>query len=179
MSLIASQEKTMAMPAWLLVWVTRPHRSAASMLCSTALSRAPAHASGCPGVGDWRLINALAVWGVMIPAQLYASIALAKPVQLALDATVVEASWFGNLSSLAYAVGFPALIPLYNIHERRLALVAVVALVVSTLLLALAPGIEVAIAARALQGFTAAMSVPAALACVAEAVPYAKPWGSR
>jgi len=122
----------------------------------------------------WRttaLIAALAVGGVVVPAQLYAAITLGDPFRQAFDGTRATSVWFGSGFALAYAAGFLALGALSDRFGRRPVLAGgLAALALATAGVASAPTVAAALAFRAVQGFAAAAFVPAALATVADVV---------
>lgn len=107
----------------------------------------------------------VAATAIVVLSQLYGAIPLFAPVQSAFEVDSGAAAWVQGAFGIAYAVGFIAWGPLVDrAGPRRVMLIGLVALTVTTALTPFAPSFPWLIAGRVLQGAVAASFAPAAFA---------------
>ncbi|GGK43156.1 major facilitator superfamily protein [Salinarimonas ramus] len=116
---------------------------------------------------------------LLVLGQLYLAIPLTSAVVARFAASPEEASLVGAAFGATYALGFLVFGPLSDRIGRRLVITGgLVALAATTILVGLAQTFETLIAARALQGLSAAAFAPTALSLIAEALePQERPLG--
>lgn len=118
------------------------------------------------------LLLLLVAGGLLVVGQLYVTIPLVGDIAGRFAVEQGVAAFAGSVFGLAYAVGVLVLGPLSDRHgRRRLILFGLVATAAATLLVGMARGFELLLAARAVQGFVAAAFPPAALSLIAEEFP--------
>lgn len=122
------------------------------------------------------VVALLVITALFVLMQLYAAIPLATPVGVAFHANVTFA--LSSVFSVCYAIGFLAWGPLADQYGcRRIMLIGLAALTVTTLACALASSVSTLAVLRGAQGLTAASFAPVALAYLAEATsPHRRAW---
>ncbi|WP_019630868.1 MFS transporter [Actinomadura atramentaria] len=118
-----------------------------------------------------RTVAVLSVVALLATSQLYGAIPLVGAAAADWHTRPGPLTWLVTAFGLGYAAGFLLFGPLSDRFGRRRVMVAgVAATAVTTALVALAPGLGVALALRALQGLTIGAFPPVAMAYVGERV---------
>ncbi|MGW6377438.1 MFS transporter [Rhodococcus sp. NPDC055112] len=116
-----------------------------------------------------RTIGLICLAGVLVVGQLYVVLPLLDDLAREWGATRSAVTWTTTCFGLAYALGFLVTGPLSDRWGRRPVIVGgLLATSVTTLFVALAPSLELGLAARIAQGATASLFAPAAFAYLAE-----------
>ena len=116
-----------------------------------------------------RTIGLICLAGTLVVGQLYVVLPLLDDLSREWGATRSAVTWTTTCFGLAYALGFLVTGPLSDRWGRRPVIVGgLLATSVTTLLVALAPSLELGLAARIAQGATASLFAPAAFAYLAE-----------
>ena len=119
-----------------------------------------------------RTLAVLTATIVLINAQIYNVIPLFSTLSKQWDVSAAQLTWLSSSIAMGYTAGFVLLGPLTDRVDRRAMLVyGTAATAVATLAVAAAGGLEIGVALRGLQGFTAAVFAPAAFVNIASTVP--------
>ncbi|MEU1209860.1 MFS transporter [Nocardia sp. NPDC005825] len=130
---------------------------------------APAETEAWAPVG--RTVGAVCAVGILVVGQLYVVLPVLNRLAADWDTSRSAATWTTTAFGLAYGAGFLVTGPLSDRWGRRPVIVAgLAATVVSTLLVAAAPGLVAGLSARILQGLTASFFAPAAFAYLSERI---------
>ncbi|WP_067813108.1 MFS transporter [Nocardia inohanensis] len=132
---------------------------------TTEIERAPAWAP------TGRTVGAVCAVGILVVGQLYVVLPVLNRLAQDWGTTKSAATWTTTAFGLAYGAGFLVTGPLSDRWGRRPVIVGgLLATVVSSLVVALAPGLGSGLAARILQGLTASFFAPAAFAYLGERI---------
>ncbi|MFE5285186.1 MFS transporter [Nocardia sp. NPDC056611] len=130
---------------------------------------APAETEVWAPVG--RTVGAVCAVGILVVGQLYVVLPVLNRLAADWDTSKSAATWTTTAFGLAYGAGFLVTGPLSDRWGRRPVIVGgLTATVVSTLLVAAAPGLVTGLSARILQGLTASFFAPAAFAYLSERI---------
>ncbi|MFE4462112.1 MFS transporter [Nocardia tengchongensis] len=125
------------------------------------------HAPAPPG----RTIGAVCAVGILVVGQLYVVLPVLNRIAGDWDTSKSAATWTTTAFGLAYGAGFLVTGPLSDRWGRRPVIVGgLAASVISSLLVAAAPGLVTGLSARILQGLTASFFAPAAFAYLSERI---------
>ncbi|MCU1646990.1 MAG: transporter [Nocardia sp.] len=118
-----------------------------------------------------RTVGAVCAVGILVVGQLYVVLPVLNRLALDWDTAKSAATWTTTAFGLAYGAGFLVTGPLSDRWGRRPVIVGgLIATVLSSLIVALAPGLGTGLAARILQGLTASFFAPAAFAYLSERI---------
>ncbi|MEC3954076.1 MFS transporter [Nocardia sp. CDC153] len=118
-----------------------------------------------------RTVAAVCAVGILVVGQLYVVLPVLNRLAADWDTSKSAATWTTTAFGLAYGAGFLVTGPLSDRWGRRPVIVGgLLATVVSSLLVAAAPGLVTGLSARILQGLTASFFAPAAFAYLAERI---------
>ncbi|WP_067706766.1 MFS transporter [Nocardia yamanashiensis] len=132
---------------------------------TTEIERAPAWAP------TGRTVAAVCAVGILVVGQLYVVLPVLHRLAQDWDTSKSAATWTTTAFGLAYGAGFLVTGPLSDRWGRRPVIVGgLLATVVSSLIVAVAPGLGTGLAARILQGLTASFFAPAAFAYLSERI---------
>lgn len=130
---------------------------------------APAETEVWAPVG--RTVGAVCAVGILVVGQLYVVLPVLNRLAADWDTSKSAATWTTTAFGLAYGAGFLVTGPLSDRWGRRPVIVGgLAATVVSTLLVAAAPGLVTGLSVRILQGLTASFFAPAAFAYLSERI---------
>ncbi|WP_433593782.1 MFS transporter [Nocardia sp. CA-145437] len=130
---------------------------------------APAETEVWAPVG--RTVGAVCAVGILVVGQLYVVLPVLNRLAADWDTSTSAATWMTTAFGLAYGAGFLVTGPLSDRWGWRPVIVGgLTATVVSTLLVAAAPGLVTGLSARILQGLTASFFAPAAFAYLSERI---------
>ncbi|MGW4352977.1 MFS transporter, partial [Nocardia sp. NPDC004582] len=130
---------------------------------------APAETEVWAPVG--RTVGAVCAVGILVVGQLYVVLPVLNRLAADWDTSRSAVTWTTTAFGLAYGAGFLVTGPLSDRWGRRPVIVGgLAATVVSTLLVAVAPGLVAGLSARILQGLTASFFAPAAFAYLSERI---------
>ncbi|MEC3914651.1 MFS transporter [Nocardia sp. CDC160] len=118
-----------------------------------------------------RTVAAVCAVGILVVGQLYVVLPVLNRLAADWDTSKSAATWTTTAFGLAYGAGFLVTGPLSDRWGRRPVIVGgLLATVLSSLLVAVAPGLATGLSARILQGLTASFFAPAAFAYLAERI---------
>ncbi|MGW4246009.1 MFS transporter [Nocardia sp. NPDC004722] len=118
-----------------------------------------------------RTVAAVCAVGILVVGQLYVVLPVLNRLAADWDTSKSAATWTTTAFGLAYGAGFLVTGPLSDRWGRRPVIVGgLLATVVSSLLVAVAPGLATGLSARILQGLTASFFAPAAFAYLSERI---------
>ncbi|WP_327145040.1 MFS transporter [Nocardia sp. NBC_01327] len=118
-----------------------------------------------------RTVGAVCAVGILVVGQLYVVLPVLNRLAQDWDTSKSAATWTTTAFGLAYGAGFLVTGPLSDRWGRRPVIVGgLIATVVSSLIVALAPDVGTGLAARILQGLTASFFAPAAFAYLSERI---------
>lgn len=118
-----------------------------------------------------RTVGAVCAVGILVVGQLYVVLPVLNRLAVDWETSKAAATWTTTAFGLAYGAGFLVTGPLSDRWGRRPVIVGgLLATVLSSLIVALAPGLGAGLAARILQGLTASFFAPAAFAYLSERI---------
>jgi MFS transporter, YNFM family, putative membrane transport protein len=126
-----------------------------------------------PSSARYSLITAVLVWcSLVVVSGLYVTLPMGSVLAGAFHVSPAEVAWASSAFSFAYALGFLLFGPLSDrFGHRPMMLSSLLALLVITPMLGLAPSLPALVALRAVQGLAAATFTPTVIAYVVEMFP--------